>query len=91
MRTNKEVQEWLNNNPIDINEVDAVELWLNSNRQHELMFTLEFTNGGKTLPDVIDFVNSPSPSKEKDLSPIVAQLAKVKKEVDKLQKLIEKL
>lgn len=89
MRTNKEVQEWLDNNPILIDELVDVKRWLISQRFS--FRPIYVSDEGLTLIDVIDFVNSPSPSKEKDLSPIVAQFAKVKKEVDKLQKLISKL
>ena len=89
MRTNKEVQGLLDNNPILIDELVDVKRWLLS--QGFSFRPIYVSADGLTLIDVIDFVNSPSPSKEKDLSPIVAQFAKVKKEVDKLQKLIEKL
>jgi len=89
MRTNKELQEWLDNNPILIDELVDVKRWLLS--QGFLFRPIYVSNDGLTLIDIIDFVNSPSPSKEKDLSPIVAQFAKVKKEVSKLEKLINKL
>lgn len=89
MRTNKEVQEWLDNNPILIDELVDVKRWLLS--QGFSFRPIYVSDDGLTLIDVIDFVNSPSPSKEKDLSPIVAQFSKVKKEVDKLEKLINKL
>ena len=89
MRTNKELQEWLDNNPILIDELVDVKRWLLS--QGFLFRPIYVSNDGLTLIDIIDFVNSPSPSKEKDLSPIVAQFAKVKKEVSKLEKLISKI
>ena len=92
MRAEKELQEWLNRNPINYEESEGVMRWLYSCWAYSESINFGILKeGGATLIDVIDFINSPSPSKEKDLSPIVAQFAKVKKEVDKLQKLISKL
>ena len=90
MRAEKEVQEWFEKTIIRIDNFKAICNWIASSG---ISCTINMHTGesGATLIDVIDFVNSPSPSKEKDLSPIVAQFAKVKKEVDKLQKLIAKL
>lgn len=89
MRTQDELQRWLDENSILTEELIAVTKWFGS--QHFPYHAIYTSNEGKTLIDVIEFMDTPSPSKEKDLSPIVAQFAKVKKEVDKLQKLIAKL
>ena len=90
MRTAIEVQEFLDKNPITDSDLQSVANWLGLTYTCGWVFK-HLEVGGVLLPDVIEFVNSPSPSKEKDLSPIVAQFAKVKKEVDKLEKLISRL
>lgn len=90
MRTQKEVQTWLDNNPIDSNEAESIRLWLGSCSEYSASFCcVVWSHDGKTLQDVIDFVNSTSP--QKDLNPLVAQFEKVEKEIAKLRKLINKL
>ena len=89
MRTQKEVQEWLNKNSISNEEAVSVANWLNSCEEYSYLFNIRSSNTGKTLQDIIDFVNSESP--QTDYSQIVAQFEKVRKEMNKLEKLINKL
>lgn len=91
MRTEKEVQNWFNNNPVLTDEYGPIQRWIESVGEYKNRFKIIASPLGKNMFDVVDFVNSPSPPKEKDLSPIVAQFAKVKKEIIKLEKLIQKL
>ena len=92
MRNAVDVQLWLDKVQIKADNISSVKNWLWATDEYNgTSFDFNIEEYGKTLIDVIEFVNSPSPSKDKDLSPIVAQFAKVKKEVDKLQKLIAKI
>lgn len=92
MRTQKEVQDWLNKIPLRPSDFDAIKKWLDiyfdNNNFIYLVTKLDYD--GVTLQDIIDFVNSPSPIKD-DFSPIVAQFEKVRKEMNKLEKLINKI
>lgn len=90
MKTEKELQIWLNQNPISHEESGSVIRWIYSGGEYSesVNFSVS-TEGGKTLQDVIDFVNSTSP--QTDLNPLVAQFEKVEKEIAKLRKLINKL
>lgn len=89
MRTQNDVQAWLNKNSISNEEAVSVANWLNSCEEYNYLFNIRSSNTGKTLQDVIDFVNSESP--QTDYSQIVAQFEKVRKEVNKLEKLINKI
>ncbi len=87
MRTEKEMQEWLYNNPIKLEESSSIRQWLNTNGIYGV--TMRLTDSGKTLPDVIEFTNSLSP--EPDYSKIIEQLDKLRKNVNELEKLVNKL
>lgn len=89
MRTEKEIQEWLDNNPIKLGESSSVRQWLDTNGIYDIKTYINFTDGGKTLPDVIEFANSLSP--EPDYSKIIEQLDKLRKNVNELEKLVNKL
>ena len=93
MRTQKELQQWLRTNQINKDDVLSVWNWLDTSEEYDianLSFKDDCGNGsGKTIQDVIDFVNSTSP--QTDLNPLVAQFEKVEKEIAKLRKIINKL
>jgi hypothetical protein len=79
----------LDKNSISNEEAVSVANWLNSCEEYSYLFNIHSSNTGKTLQDVIDFVNSESP--QTDYSQIVAQFERVRKEMNKLEKLINKL
>ena len=87
MRTKKEMQEWLYQNTIKLGESSSIRQWLNTNGIYGV--TMRLTDSGKTLPDVIEFANSLSP--EPDYSKIMEQLDKLRKNVNELEKLVNKL
>ena len=92
MRTAKEVQNFLDSVKIKADNIDSVIQWLwTSDEYKEFPFTFNIEENGLSLPDIIDFVNSPSPTKEKDLNPLVAQFEKIEKEMMKMRKLINGL
>lgn len=92
MRTAKEVQNFLYSVKIKADNIDSVKNWLWATDEYNgTAFTFNMEENGLTLIDVIDFVNSPSPTKEKDLNPLVAQFEKIEKEILKMRKLINKL
>jgi len=90
MRTQKEVQKWLDSHQISKEEIVSLRRWLQSCPEYDapelVIYGTEF---GSTLQDFINFVNSES--EETDLSPIIAQFEKIEKEILKLRKLINKL
>lgn len=89
MRPQKELQDWLNKTVISVDEVRDVDNWLNTCGEYDSKFNFVWNKNGATLQDVIDFVNSESP--QTDHSQIVAQYEKVRKEMNKLEKLINRM
>ncbi len=89
MRPQKELQKWLDNHLVDKDEVQSIKKWLQSCEEYDSTLLIYFKENGVTLQDVIDFVNSESP--QTDYSQIVAQFEKVRKEMNKLEKLINKI
>lgn len=91
MRTAKEVQKWFNKNPVLTDEYGPIHRWIESVGEYKEKFHIIASPLGKNMFDVVDFVNSPSPTKEKDLNPLVVQFEKIEKEILKMRKLINKL
>lgn len=89
MRTQKELQGWLDNHLVDKDEFISINKWLQSCEEYDSVLLIYCKENGATLQDVIDFVNSEPP--QIDHSQIVAQYEKVRKEMNKLEKLINRM
>lgn len=87
MRTDKEVQEWLKNNPIEESEINSITKWLQAQGYENML--LNSSSDGRRIGDVIEFVYSEKV--EVDTTKIQKQLVKINKEINKLQKLINEL
>ena len=84
MRTDKEVQEWLKNNPIEESEINSITKWLQAQGYENML--LNSSSDGRRIGDVIEFVYS-----KKVEVDIQKQVVKINKEINKLQKLINEL
>lgn len=84
MRTDKEVQEWLKNNQIEESEINSITKWLQTQGYENML--LNPSSDGRRIGDVIEFVYSDEVEVE-----IQKQVAKINKEINKLQKLINEL
>ena len=77
MRTDKEVQEWLKNNPIEESEINSITKWLQTQGYENML--LNSSSDGRRI------------GVEVDITKIQKQVVKINKEINKLQKLINEL